>query len=104
MNKNVNMFHGFVDSRVRDKILKENETIADDIDIELTCKLFSKIEVYLRSKEECPIGRGNWVIDFFVNKDDLIPAVCLKLPAEMTKEHIVKYMKPLMDKVKEKMN
>ena len=85
-----------VNCRVRHEIPSENETIADDFDIDLMCEILSGINVYRREKEHCPYARGNWMIDFIV---DGRASLCLKLPLEMTEQQIDTWIKPLTDRL-----
>lgn len=81
----------------RDSVPDENESIATDFEIDLFFPIISKVRGYLRTKEECPFARGNWIIDITFNHSDIF---CIKLPIEMTEENFLKYSKPLMDKFK----
>jgi len=53
--------HGIVDTMVRNEIPKDGETIAGDIEMGIVLKLFDRVDIYLRSKESCPFGRGKWI-------------------------------------------
>jgi len=83
-----------VEGMVRSSIPTENENIVDDLGID-TDKLkewCNSIANYKRSKEECPLGRGNWIIDFM---KDGVTMFCVKLPYEMTRAQIDKFCEPL---------
>lgn len=93
---------GLVNGFTRHSIPEPNETIAEDIHIEKMVKVFKHINVYLRTKEKCPFSRGNWIIDFHHDSDSVIPAHCLKLPLEMTREQVDAYLKPLIELYRQK--
>ena len=83
----------------RDYIPKENETFRTDFTDEFFSEEnLSKIQyvrVYYRSKEECPFNRGNVIIYiFFIDNIQ-----CIKLPLEMTEEHVNRYIQPLYDEL-----
>lgn len=78
----------------RDTIPAEGETIDQDIHVDQIVKHCNGMNVYQRSKQECPFGRGNWIVDC-VHDEEVI--LCLKLPLEMTKNQLDKFLKPLLD-------
>lgn len=94
------VIYGDVESVVRGEIPLSDETIEDDIDIEGIIKVCQKVSVYFRDQQSCPFNRGNWLIDFFRSYEDVMPCFSFKLPKEMTREQIDKWVKPLMDKYK----
>lgn len=85
-----------VEAYNRNSMPKENETIADDMQINNIVPLAKEVRVYRRDKKACPKNRGNVVIDITF-KDNRI--LCFKLPLEMTDDHVLKFIKPLMDKL-----
>lgn len=85
-----------VQSVNRTSIPKENETISDDYYIEKMIPLIYSVEVYMRDKKECPRNRGNWIIDIRFKEGDLF---CIKLPIEMTEEHMTKWFAPMREKL-----
>jgi len=95
----VNLIHAEIYSINRSSAPLPNETIKDDMDIEGLLKLFKTYKVYSRSKEECPFHRGNWVIDFFTPDNSTIPGFCVKLPAYMTEEEVLKWLEPLKNRM-----
>ena len=88
----------------RNEVPSENETICDDMDVNLASEFFTSVKVYFRDKDECPFNRGNWIIDFFTCGDTMIPIFCMKLPKSMTEEQVKRWVKPLVDKLKNKVN
>jgi hypothetical protein len=78
----------------RNSIPPENETIADDCQIEKLISNLKSIDVYFRDKEVCPFNRGNWIIDMLFDNGLLFS---LKLPKEMDETHVMKWIKPLYD-------
>lgn len=81
----------------RCSIPDENETIEDDFDLKQLKPLIENLVVYTRDKLDCPFGRGNWLINLYL-KDNSIYAI--KLPKEMSQEHIKKYIQPLLNFLK----
>ncbi len=84
-----------VNSKVRLEEPAPNDTISDEIDIDLLIRLSRKIIYYFRSKQECPMNRGNWIIDAYLKNGTI---ECLKYPPTMTKERFEEFIKPLRDK------
>lgn len=74
---------------------EEGKTIADDIEIDEISKICSLAKIYIRDKKICPLGRGNWVIDFHQDDKTINPILCLKMPMDMTRENIEKWLEPL---------
>ena len=85
----------------RKDVPSATETIDDVLKLDKLVKVFNSIKIYFRDKESCPYNRGNWVIDFFSPHNDLFPGYCLKLPASMDKKEIMRWVKPLTEKLKE---
>ncbi len=100
----IELHHGPVQAIYYNVIPKKNETIDDYVHIDRILEYFKYVKYYFRDKEMCPMGRGSWVIDFFKSKNDILPSHCIKFNPEISKERMHKFMKPLIDKVKEKMN
>jgi len=80
----------------RDSIPEDNVTIADDLDLDKLCPNIKSVEYYLRSKEDCPLGRGNWMLDITLKQGSL---VAYKYPIEMLEEKFVKFIQPLLARV-----
>jgi formamidopyrimidine-DNA glycosylase len=80
----------------RKSMPKENETIEEDIDLDKLVPFATQVMVYRRDKKDCPKNRGNVVIDIVLRDNKMF---YLKLPIEMTDEHVMKFIKPLMDKL-----
>ena len=76
----------------RKTIPNENESVLDHFDFNI--ETISSVVVYQRSPEDCPLARGNWVIDVKFDDGHLL---ALKLPKEMTPEQMRKYCQPLID-------
>lgn len=55
------------------------------------------IQVYSRSKEECPFNRGNWVVDIIFDDGRIM---ALKLPLKMSKKQVHIFCEPLMKRWK----
>ncbi len=53
------------------------------------------LNIYQRSPEDCPFGRGNWVIDLMDRHN--MRGLSIKLPLKMTKAQVDAYCKPLLD-------
>lgn len=85
-----------VHAMVLDSMPEPDETIADAFEIERMAPYIAMIELYKREPKDCPIARGNWVIDFTLKSGT---KNCLKLPRKMTEEHVYAFMKPLIDLV-----
>jgi hypothetical protein len=85
----------------RNSLPKENETIADDFNLDMLIKSSKEITIYYREPIDCPLGRGNWIIDFLFKNDELL---CLKYPKEMSEEDFTLFLKPLIDKLENKKN
>jgi len=96
MNDNI-IVAGDVNAMYRGTIPSKDETIKDDFDIVAIAKVTKRISVYVRNKEDCPLNRGCWVIDFFHDSECLLPIFCLKFPLEMKKEDVERWLKPLTD-------
>ncbi len=85
----------------RDSIPEEGETISDDgIDVDSLIKQTTYIEYYFRKPEECPFGRGNWIVDMHFKAGGIL---CFKYPKEMTEDRLLCFLKPLIDKAQELM-
>ena len=78
----------------RKEIPLENETIADDFEIEKMAPFIKQVSVYLRDSFECPFGRGNWMIDMRFLDGRLFS---IKLPKQMKEDDIKKFVQPLID-------
>lgn len=72
----------------RTEIPKEGETIFDDNNAVELAPLISRYEITRRENEKV------WVVDLIGKKGGQI---YLKLPIEMTEEHLKNYMQPLKD-------
>ena len=80
---------------VSDKIPIDHETIADELNINYLVDMSFRISYYLRSQEDCPFGRGNWIIDFELKNGQLI---AFKYPKDISVDDFNKFIKPLIDK------
>jgi len=80
----------------RKDIPTEKETIDDDLEIDIMLSHIKEMIVYFRPAEKCPFNRGNWVIDIIMLNNQLF---CIKLPKEMTEAELMRYLKPLTDKL-----
>jgi hypothetical protein len=78
-----------------DEPIQDNETINDFLDIDAVVKVASSIAYYLRYKQDCPYGRGNWILDIYCKNDEI---VMLKFPKDMTEERFALFLKPLIDR------
>lgn len=85
-----------IDCKVRHAIPPEDKDITEIIafPIEYLKICLSNIEIYLRSPEDCPYARGNWIIDL-IFKDGRV--LCIKLPKEMEKSDVLRYCAPLLE-------
>lgn len=86
---------------VAERIPRDDEVISDDLRIDELMKITNSISYYFRDPNDCPFGRGNWILDLHLNDGQ---TWCFKYPIEMTIEHFLNYLKPLLDRFKEKMN
>lgn len=100
----INVIAQKVDACNRLEIPMENETIETDFPELFTTpdvlESISCVKVYLRTKEECPFNRGNWIIDILFGNEFI---QCLKLPLSMHKDSVLKYIEPLhvmLEKIK----
>jgi hypothetical protein len=83
----------------RNSIPDINITIFDDMDLPLD--LIKSVNYYLRPAEVCPFGRGNWILDILFLNGTIY---CVKLPIEMTEEHFMFYINPVLEYIKDKMH
>jgi hypothetical protein len=88
-----------VEGLTRKDIPKEGETILDDFGINFDTLI--GLHVYYRSPEQCPWGRGNWIIDMSFDNTDKI--FCLRLPKDMEKEKVINFVKPVSEILEEKL-
>lgn len=79
---------------VKKEIPSKDETIEDSIHIDLLVPHIVNINVYFRKKDQCPLGRDNWIIDINLISDYLL---CFKLPAAMKEEDVFSFFKPMFD-------
>jgi hypothetical protein len=98
----MDIIFGEVNCCNRLSILEKDESILTDFPG--SEKVIKYLSYYFRSPEDCPFGRGNWIIDLFSERDNQIPIICIKLPKEMTKEQVKQFIKPLSDYIKSKHN
>ncbi len=86
-----------VPGKARSTIPKEHETILDDFEFNLKKlkQICIGLNIYQRSPEDCPFGRGNWVIDLMDRHN--MRGLSIKLPLKMTKAQVDAYCKPLLD-------
>jgi hypothetical protein len=92
----VEVLHGYVDGRNYHEIPADGDTIADYIDIDMTLKSVASFDYSLRSGE-C------WVVDFYSKQQPNFPCHYMKLPPDMTEEHFVRWIAPLVAAFKRKM-
>jgi|FreactTroBogLake_1042271.scaffolds.fasta_scaffold10853_2 hypothetical protein len=90
-----------VDCFVKKNIPKENETIEDEFNLKGLLKIIQCINHYYRKPEDCPFGRGNWILDIYTKEGSI---KCFKYPIKMTEEHFISYLKPLLDKLTKSTN
>ena len=81
--------------------VKEGEKISDDIDVELLFSIIQSYAYYFRKPEDCPFGRGNWMLDVHTNEGRTIS---FKYPKEMNEERFIEFIKPLTDLFKQILN
>lgn len=74
----------------------ENETIEDSLDIDKLIPIIGSTSYYLRKPQDCPVGRGNWVLDI-EDKDGQI--YCFKYPKEMSEQRFVEFIQPLLSRL-----
>lgn len=102
MNVEFDIVGHSVDGRTLHSVPDENRDIREIIDFE--SEAFKKIlgvSIYQRLPEDCPWARGNWMIDIQLSNGTRIGQVfCLRLPLEMEEEAVVRFAKPLLDKIK----
>lgn len=86
-----------VNSIVRHTIPSPDENISEILDIdEILIIGIKQIIIWPRGKEECPFGRGNWLIDIHFNNEEIY---CIKLPLEMDEDKVLDFAKPLIEKL-----
>ena len=75
---------------------ESHENIADDMDLDLNKikEFFDSMDIYKRQAHDCPLGKGNWIVDLYQHNRVLL---CIKLPLEATQDQIYTYCKPLLD-------
>ncbi len=76
---------------------EENETIADSLDIEVLLPIIHSVSYYLRSPQDCPLARGNWILDIEAKDGQLY---CFKYPKEMSEGRFVEFLQPLLSRLK----
>lgn len=81
------------------KVPEKDVNISHHLDIDKMLLRTKAINYYKREKNECPLGRGNWVLDIIFLDNDLI---CIKYPLEMTESHFMDFIKPLLDAFNQK--
>ena len=82
---------------VRDSIPVPDETFATDFYMdEFPIHMVKSLSIYLRDAFDCPFGRSNWLCDVNFKDGGLY---CVKLPANMREEDVMRYFKPLIDAV-----
>jgi hypothetical protein len=88
-----------VSGTVRQTIPTKNQQIDELIDIKnFPFNYLKQLEIYRRSKEDCPFNRGNWVIDITFKNGQIN---FVKLPLEMAEEAVNHYCEPLINKLEE---
>lgn len=80
---------------VRTTIPLENESIADEKDIDILASNILSITSYHIAKEECLWEQGSLVLDI-IYKDG--HKCCVKFPYEMTNEQLMHYIKALLNR------
>ena len=75
----------------------ENETIEDSLDIDKLLPIIRCASYYLRSPKDCPLARGNWMLDIEAKDGQMY---CFKYPKEMTEERFVEFLQPLLSRLK----
>ena len=72
------------------------ETIADSLDLDILIPMIHSCSYYLRSPQDCPLARGNWILDIESNDGQIY---CFKFPKEMTKERFIGFLQPLLSRM-----
>jgi len=62
--------------------------------LDFDIKEINSICIFMRSKKECYLDRGNWVCTISLRNGEM---QCFKLPIEMEQEAVMKFFKPLID-------
>lgn len=88
----------YVDSKVLNRIPDDNETIEDFIDLNKTMPHVASIAYYFRAPEDCPFARGNWILDLKLKDGNI---TCFKFPKEMSEDHFLKFLIPLLNHTRE---
>lgn len=86
-----------VETMNRNQIPTADETIENDIDLDAIVPNITEVKAYFRSPEKCPYKRGNWIIDIILFGSQLN---CMKLPKEMSKEEVLRWLEPLHVKLR----
>lgn len=76
--------------------IQDYDDVSVSLDMNLLIQNVKSLTFYFRSPEECPFGRGNWILDI-IDKNDALH--CYKYPASMTKERFERFLKPLLDRL-----
>lgn len=80
----------------RKNIPPDDATIIDETNIDTFINDISKINIYLRTAEECALNIGNWMVDIYFTDGGMF---YIKLPKEMTLMQVKKYCKPVLDRI-----
>jgi hypothetical protein len=92
MNVKMQEVHGFNHAAIPEA----HETIADSLDIDKLIPIIHCASYYLRSPEDCPLARGNWMLDIEAKDGQMY---CFKYPKEMTEERFIKFLEPLLSRM-----
>lgn len=81
-----------VNCLVREDPIEEGDLFDEllGIDLKTLEDICDSICVHKRSKYECPLGRGNWIIDLYHGEQVFL---CVKLPLETEESRIKEFMK-----------
>lgn len=82
---------GFTRRTIPDK----SEDISEIVNINhiIDYNLLRYVHIYLRSPEECPFARGNWMVEMYSSDENI---TIIRLPKEMQKEEVIRYCDPLL--------
>lgn len=74
--------------------LKQNETIKDVLNIDDIKKIISSVTFYYRPPRDCPLSRGNWILDLELLDGNII---CYKFPKELSEDEFKSFLAPLLE-------
>jgi hypothetical protein len=74
----------------------DDETIDDHLEIDMLLPFVYSVSYYRRNPEDCPLARGNWMVDIRLKDGQMM---CYKYPIEMKEEKFVTFLRPLLEKL-----